>query len=115
MTHIESLKILQTVIHYSLHLLVPGLIAYLFYKTYWKKAWFILLLTMLVDLDHLLAKPIFDPNRCGIGFHPLHSKIAISVYFLMLLPKKTRLMAIGLLLHMFTDFQDCIWMHYLNK
>ena len=28
--------------------------------------------TMLVDLDHLFADPIYDPDRCSIGFHPLH-------------------------------------------
>jgi Family of unknown function (DUF6122) len=110
MTSIAFLKILQTTIHYSLHFLVPGLIAYFFYKSYWKKAWFILLLTMLIDLDHLLANPIFDPNRCSIGFHPLHSKVAICVYVVLFLPKQTRLVAIGLLLHIFTDFQDCLWM-----
>ena len=24
---------------------------------------------MLVDLDHLLAEPVLDTLRCGIGFH----------------------------------------------
>ena len=38
---------------------------------------------MLVDLDHLLADPIYDPERCSIGFHPLHSIPAIVVYALM--------------------------------
>ena len=32
------------------------------------------MLTMMVDLDHLIADPIFDPQRC-IGFHPLHSEM----------------------------------------
>jgi len=36
--------------------------------------------TILVDLDHLLATPIFDPERCSIGFHPLHSIVAIILY-----------------------------------
>ena len=38
---------------------------------------------MLIDLDHLLATPIFDPARCSIGFHPLHSYYAIGVYFIL--------------------------------
>ncbi len=113
MTNLEFLKILQPTIHYTLHFIAPAFIAYFFFKSYWKKAWLIMLLTMLVDLDHLLANPIFDPNRCSIGFHPLHSYMAISGYFLLLFPKKTRIVAIGLLLHMFTDFQDCLWMRYL--
>lgn len=62
---------------------------------------------MLVDLDHLIANPVFMADRCSIGFHPLHSYYAIAVYVLLLLPKKTRIVAIGLLLHMATDFLDC--------
>ena len=71
-----------------------------------------MLATMLIDLDHLLATPIFDPNRCSIGFHPLHSYYAIAVYIGLLFYKKTRIIAIGLLLHMLTDFQDCMWMGF---
>ena len=62
---------------------------------------------MLIDLDHLLANPIFDANRCSINFHPLHSYYAIGVYIIMLIPKKTRILGIALLLHMFTDYLDC--------
>lgn len=69
----------------------------------------IFLATMLVDLDHLLATPIFDPNRCSIGFHPLHSYWAIFIYIIGLGWSKTRLVSIGLLLHMFIDWQDCFW------
>ncbi|MBB6680994.1 hypothetical protein H4O20_06015 [Aequorivita sp. 609] len=100
---------LQTIIHYTLHLLVPGLIAYVFFRKEWKKAWLIMLATMLVDLDHLLATPIFDPGRCSINFHPLHTYWAIAVYVVMLFFKKTRIIAVGLLFHMLTDFIDCQW------
>lgn len=67
------------------------------------------MLTMLVDLDHLLATPIFNPCRCSIGFHPLHSYIAIGAYLLLLIPQKTRIIAIGLLLHMLADGIDCLF------
>lgn len=100
---------LQTIIHYTLHLLVPGLIAYVFFRKEWKKAWLIMLATMLVDLDHLLATPIFDPGRCSINFHPLHTYWAMVVYVVMLFFKKTRIIAVGLLFHMLTDFIDCQW------
>ena len=50
---------LQLVIHYSLHFLVPGIIAWVFFKENWKKVWLVLLATMLVDLDHLLSNPIY--------------------------------------------------------
>jgi len=69
-----------------------------------------MLATMLVDLDHLLAEPIFDPTRCSIGFHPLHSYYAIFIYSIMGFFSKTRIIAIGLLLHMLTDYQDCFWL-----
>ena len=100
-------EIIRTTIHYSLHLIFPLWIAAKWYPTDKKKAYFILLATMLVDLDHLLATPIFDPNRCSIGFHPLHSYYAIAVYCILLYFPKTRLVAIGLVMHMYTDFQDC--------
>ncbi len=32
-----------------------------------------MLATMAIDLDHLLADPVFDPDRFCIGFHPLHT------------------------------------------
>jgi hypothetical protein len=98
---------LQSILHYGLHLLFPGLIAWVFFRNKWKKAYLIMLATMLVDLDHLLANPIFDPNRCSIGFHFLHSYYAILIYVTLLLFPKSRIVAIGLLLHMLTDYLDC--------
>lgn len=95
-------------IHYGFHFLVPLAIAFAFYKSNWKKVYLIFILTMMVDVDHLLADPIYDPNRCSIGFHPLHSYYAIAVYFFMLIPKKTRIIAIGLLMHMMADQIDCL-------
>ena len=62
---------------------------------------------MLVDLDHLLADPIFDPNRCSINFHPLHSYYAITIYVLLLIPKNTRIIGLGLVIHIIADTADC--------
>lgn len=101
------IHILKPIVHYSLHFLAPGLIAYVFFRDQWKRAWLIMIATMIVDADHLLAKPIFDPTRCSIGFHPLHSYYAIALYFILLLFPKTRIIAVGLLFHMITDLQDC--------
>jgi hypothetical protein len=101
---------LQLFTHYSLHILAPGLIALLFFRSNWKKAWLIMLATMLIDVDHLLADPIFSPSRCSINFHPLHSYWAILLYALLAFFKKTRIIAIGLLLHIITDTIDCLWM-----
>ena len=63
--------------------------------------------TMVVDFDHLLATPIYDPDRCSIGFHPLHTAPAIAIYVLLTLPKPTRLIGLGLLIHMALDWSDC--------
>ena len=63
--------------------------------------------TMLVDLDHLLASPIYDPTRCSIGFHPLHSGLPIGLYCLLVLHPKTRYVGLGLVIHMLLDLLDC--------
>ena len=101
---------MQAFVHYFLHLGFPLLVAYVFFRKNVGRTYFIFLLTMLVDADHLLANPIFDPNRCSIGFHPLHTYWAVGVYLLLLFPKPTRIIAIGLLMHMMADGIDCIWM-----
>ena len=63
--------------------------------------------TMLVDLDHLLSNPIYDSNRCSIGYHPLHEPIAIAVYGILCGFPKLRLLGIGLIIHMGLDSADC--------
>jgi hypothetical protein len=97
-----------TLIHYGLHFIFPLLIAYWYDAKQWKKNYILLLATMLIDFDHLIASPIFDPDRCSVGFHPLHGYVAIGIYILLLIPKKSRIIAIGLLFHMFTDQLDCL-------
>jgi hypothetical protein len=86
------------------------MVARLFFTERWKKAWLIMGLAMIVDLDHLLATPVFDPNRCSIGFHPLHSYPAIAVYLVLAAVTRTRLAGVGLLIHMALDGLDCLWM-----
>lgn len=99
---------MQFFIHYFLHLGFPLILALVFFRSEWKKIYFILLATMLVDLDHLLADPIFDPNRCSINFHPLHTYYAMIVYVTLLFFKKPfNIIGLGLVLHMLTDALDC--------
>ncbi len=66
--------------------------------------------TILIDLDHLLTNPIFDPNRCSIDSHPLHSLSALIVYVLILvIPSwKWRAIAMGCIMHLGIDSIDCI-------
>jgi hypothetical protein len=103
---------MQNLVHYFLHLGFPFLIAYGFFRKDWKKVYFILLATMLVDLDHLFATPIFDTQRCSINFHPLHTYYAMGIYFLMLFLKRPfNIIGLGLIFHMFTDLIDCLFMY----
>ncbi|MAD97058.1 MAG: hypothetical protein CMB99_06995 [Flavobacteriaceae bacterium] len=98
---------IKNLIHYSLHFIAPAIIGYLFFKSNWKRAYLIFLASMAVDLDHLIADPIFDPDRCSINFHPLHTYIAMGFYVIGLFFNKTRILAIALLFHMLTDLIDC--------
>lgn len=112
-------------IHLVLHVAVPIGVALLFYRTHWSSAAFLMLATMLVDVDHLLADPIYDPARCSIGFHPLHGTAAIVVYAaLFAVPivlrarradggwgsagRAVHLVGLGLLIHMALDALDCL-------
>ncbi|AXT60453.1 hypothetical protein D1816_08845 [Aquimarina sp. AD10] len=99
----------RPILHYGLHLAIPLVIALLLFPKQWKKVYFIFIGAMLIDLDHLLAHPIFDPNRCSVGFHPLHSYYAISIYCISLFFKKIRIVGIALLWHIVVDQVDC-WM-----
>ena len=104
------MELLRFTLHYGGHLVVPGLVAYALHRPRWKRAWAVMLATWLIDLDHLLAAPVFDPNRCSVGFHPLHSAWAIAGYLGLLLLPRARVAATGLLLHVVVDAQDCLWM-----
>jgi len=101
---------LRPVIHLGLHLACPAVVARLGFADRWKRAWWIMTATILVDLDHLLATPVFDPNRCSIGFHPLHTWPAMLAYVALSLLPKTRLIGFGLIIHMILDQLDCLWM-----
>ena len=102
---------MRTFIHYFLHLGFPLIIALLFFRKDWKKVYIIFLATMLVDLDHLLANPIFQSNRCSINFHLLHTYYAIGGYVILLFLKRPfNLIGLGLVFHMVTDWIDCLLM-----
>jgi hypothetical protein len=87
--------------------MVPFSIALVFFRSQWKLAFVVMSATMLVDLDHLLAVPIYDPMRCSIGFHPLHRLPLMFVYLALCFLPKTRWVGIGLCIHMALDAVDC--------
>ncbi|WP_225986685.1 DUF6122 family protein [Rufibacter sp. LB8] len=62
---------------------------------------------MLIDLDHLLADPIVDPNRCSVGFHLLQQYWLVPVYVVLAIVPKTRLIGLGLVIHILLDWLDC--------
>jgi len=93
--------------HILLHFLIPAIVAGLFFRRDWKRAWLIMMLTMIVDIDHLLAHPVYDPTRCSVGFHPLHTFWPMAIYAVLCFVPKTRYVGVGLVIHMILDSLDC--------
>lgn len=94
-------------LHIVAHFILPAIIAGAFFRKNFLRAYLIMISTMLVDIDHLLATPIYDPLRCSIGFHPLHRFIPIIFYLLLMFIPKTRYIGLGLVIHMALDSFDC--------
>ncbi|WP_242535597.1 DUF6122 family protein [[Muricauda] lutisoli] len=101
---------LRHLIHYGIHFLVPVLIAVWFFKGASLKVALILLAGIIIDMDHLWATPLYDPNRCSIGFHTLHSYWAILVYSILPFFKTTRIVGLALIIHIIADWMDCLLM-----
>jgi len=125
----------RPIIHLLLHVLVPAVVAWVFvlftqgskadeYKRFiWVFFW--MMASMVVDVDHLLAMPVYAPNRCSILFHPLHTAWPMVVYGVMLLwplllkqagrtlqqrDKLIGWLGTGLVIHMVLDGFDCLWL-----
>ncbi len=103
-------------LHIALHFLVPMLLALVFFKKNWPVAFVLMAVTMIVDIDHVVANPMYDPSRCSIGFHPLHQLWFIALYFALCFVRKVRLLGLGLSIHMVLDSIDCqvtsgVWVH----
>ncbi|MDA1300532.1 MAG: DUF6122 family protein [Proteobacteria bacterium] len=102
--------------HLILHFIVPLAISLGWYRQRWVVAFALMLLGLAIDVDHLLADPIYDPDRCSVGFHPLHQIIPTGIYVAMFAHERTRLIGLGLCLHILLDSIDCqltngIWIH----
>ena len=114
-------------VHLVLHVLVPVVTARALDPTRWRSAALLMLGTMLVDVDHLLAEPIYDAQRCSIGFHPLHGLGPVAVYVVVALvagagyrvarrsgTSETQrwragfFLGCGLVIHMALDGLDCV-------
>lgn len=97
-------------IHYTLHLMAPLVFGRLFWKENGWKAGLIMVGTMVIDMDHLLATPVFDAGRCSMGFHPLHTfRAGVAYAGLLAVPAwQVRAAGIGCLWHLCTDAIDCL-------
>lgn len=98
----------RPILHLVLHAAVPAAVAAIWYRDRFLQAWLWLLAGWIIDLDHLLAEPVYDPNRCSIGFHPLHTTPAIVAYGALAIPRRTRLLGLGVLIHIGLDALDCM-------
>ena len=107
---LHAIDLVQPLLHYGGHIIVPFALGWVFWREHWWRAGLIMAATILIDLDHLLASPVFDSDRCSIGFHPLHSLWAVLAYLaLLLVPSwKWRAVAVGCLWHIATDGIDCV-------
>ena len=90
-----------------MHFIVPGIVAAIFFRKKWLNTYLIMLAALLIDLDHLLASPIYDPQRCSLGFHPLHGLLPILFYLGLCVHRRTRLIGLGLVIHIGLDAIDC--------
>ncbi|MFN2100798.1 DUF6122 family protein [Altererythrobacter sp. MF3-039] len=104
------IELFQPILHYGGHFLVPFVFAAILWRDDWKQAGLVMFAANLIDLDHLLAEPIFDPDRCSIGFHLLHGWEAALAYVLLLaIPRWwTRAFGLGALWHLAVDYGDCL-------
>lgn len=71
-----------------------------------------LVLANLIDVDHLLARPIYDAARCSLNFHPLHSWYIFPVYVAGLFLPKYRYFFVGIWLHLLLDYFNCFSLKY---
>lgn len=103
------MEFLQPILHYGGHWLAPFVIAAIIWRDNWLRAGAVVALANLIDLDHLLTDPIFDPERCSIGFHLLHGwEAALAYGAILFIPRWwVRAFALGALWHLAVDWGDC--------
>ena len=99
---------IRPLLHIALHILVPLAVAVICYRKKWSRAWLIMLAGSLIDVDHLLADPVYDPGRCSVTTHILHRWPAQILYLLLAIVPKTRLLGLGLVIHILLDALDCL-------
>jgi hypothetical protein len=99
---------IRPLLHIALHILAPLAVALICYRKGWSRAWLIMLAGWLIDVDHLLADPVYDPGRCSVSSHILHRWPAQILYLLLAMLPRTRLLGLGLVIHILLDALDCL-------
>lgn len=102
---------LRPFLHYGIHFAVPLIVALTYYRNNFGRALVVLFCGILIDIDHFWATPLFDPNRCSVGYHTLHQWPFIVLYVLLAVWPRTRLVGIALLIHIAADMTDCFLMN----
>lgn len=104
-------EILRALIHYGIHFGIPVLLAFWLYRPYFSRSLLILWGGILIDIDHLWATPLFDPERCSVGFHTFHQWPFIALYILLLFWRRSRIVGLALVIHIMADLTDCYLMN----
>lgn len=93
-------------VHLSFELLIY-LIARLFFPVTYVDLLFISV-TSLIDLDHITAKPMYDPNRNSFKHHFFHRhwKITSVVAVVLLFIRPVMFLGIGILVHFVLDYVE---------
>lgn len=106
----EAMIEFRPAFHLVMHVAAPLLLALALGGKNKRVAFFWMMASMSIDIDHLWAIPVYEPGRCSIGFHPLHQWPAAMVYLGMVAVRPTRWFGIGALLHLVLDGIDCLMM-----
>jgi hypothetical protein len=105
-----TIDVIRPSAHLLLHICVPAAVAWRWGGRHRFRVFVLLMTSMLIDLDHLIADPIYAPGRCSIGFHPLHRWPALLVYMGLAISKPARWFGLGALIHLGLDTLDCLMM-----
>lgn len=95
-------------LHLVLHVLVPALVTLIFYPRHSWAAFIRLMAGMVIDVDHIMADPFYDSERCSINYHLLHTPIPIIIYGALYFVPRLRILSVGLIIHIILDYLNCL-------
>jgi hypothetical protein len=100
---------MNILIHLLINLLTAGVIVLVKRdKSQFQYYFSLIALGNIIDIDHLLADPIYNPARCSITTHPLHRWFAWPFEAFLFFFKKTVFIGVGIIEHLLLDGLDCL-------